>query len=131
MLLLVFGSSLAAHLNMRDREVVEGAPTVLVAHGEYILESLNRERITPGEIFSEMHKAGLDDLPQVRWAVLETDGKTAIVPEPPAKTQSEQSSAEGPPAASCRVAEAQKRAPVRLPSWRADRARRADRRPGS
>src|SRR5690606_42046560 len=94
-LLLVFRSSLAAHLTMRVREVVEGAPTVLVAHGEFILESLNRERITPGEIFSEMHKAGLDDLPQVRWAVLETDGKTAIVPEPPAGTHSEQSSSTG------------------------------------
>jgi len=33
-----------------------------------------------------MHKAGLDDLPQVRWAVLETDGKIAIVPEPPTGT---------------------------------------------
>lgn len=95
-LLLVFGSSMAAHLSKSVEEAIEGKPTVLVAHGEFILDHLNRERVTPGEVFSEMHKAGLDDLPQVRWALLETDGKIAIVPEPPAKTQSEQSSAEGP-----------------------------------
>lgn len=95
-LLLVLGSSLVTHLNKTVEEAIEGTPAVLVAHGDLILENLSRERITPGEIFSEMHKAGLDDLPQVRWALLETDGKIAIVPEPPAKTQSEQSSAEGP-----------------------------------
>lgn len=94
-LLLVFVSATVAHMSPTVEEAIEGTPAVLVAHGEIILDNLNRERVTPGEIFSEMHKAGLDDLPQVRWAVLETDGKIAIVPEPPAGTHSEQSSSTG------------------------------------
>jgi len=87
LMLLVFGSSLLTHLSKRAEQIVGGKPTVLVAHGQFIVENLNKERVTPGEVFSEMHKAGLDDLPQVRWAVLESDGKIAIVPEPPGSTR--------------------------------------------
>lgn len=95
-LLLVFVSGMAAHLSPKVENAMEGTPSVLVAHGELILDNMNRERMTPSEIFSEMHKAGLDDLPQVRWAVLETDGKISIVPEPPAGTQSEEMLSKGP-----------------------------------
>lgn len=95
LMLLVFGSSLAMHMSKTVEDAVQSKPTVLVAHGELILENLNIERVTPGEVFSEMHKAGLDDLPQVRWAVLESDGKIAIVPEPPTGTD-EQESSSGP-----------------------------------
>jgi uncharacterized membrane protein YcaP (DUF421 family) len=52
-----------------------------VAHGQFIEENLNKERITPDEIFSEMHKSGLEQLGQVKWAVLEDDGKISIIPE--------------------------------------------------
>ncbi|HMM27978.1 MAG: YetF domain-containing protein [Chloroflexota bacterium] len=94
-MLLVFGTSLATHMNKTVETAVDGKPTLLVAHGEFIAENLNKERVTPGEVFSEMHKAGLDDLPQVRWAVLETDGKISIVPEPPTGT-GEQNPSGGP-----------------------------------
>lgn len=42
---------------------------------------MNKERITPDEIFGEMHKSGLEHLAHVNWAILETDGKISIVPE--------------------------------------------------
>lgn len=38
-------------------------------------ESLNKERVTPDEVFVELHKAGLERLEQVKWAILEIDGK--------------------------------------------------------
>ena len=92
LLLLVFVSSLATHLNQSVEKAVEGKPTVLVAHGAFIVDNLNRERVTPGEVFSAMHQAGLDALGQVRWALLESDGKIAIVPEPPSGTGTQESS---------------------------------------
>src|SRR5690554_8192208 len=58
-LLLVFVSGMAAHLSPKVENAMEGTPSVLVAHGELILDNMNRERVTPSEIFSEMHKAGL------------------------------------------------------------------------
>jgi uncharacterized membrane protein YcaP (DUF421 family) len=45
-------------------------------------ESLNRERIAPEDIFSAMHKVGLERLDHVEWAILESDGKIALIPSP-------------------------------------------------
>lgn len=78
---LVFVSSVLIYKSRKVERVIEGTPAVLVAHGQLIAENLNKERVTPGEIFSEMHKAGLEHLSQVKWAVLEDDGKISIVPE--------------------------------------------------
>ena len=78
---LVFITSVFMHLSQRFETVVAGEPTVLVAHGRLLHKHMNKERVTPDEVFSEMHMSGLDDLSQVRWAVLESDGRISIVPE--------------------------------------------------
>lgn len=78
---LVFLISLCSHRFKRMEKAANGEPTLLVAKGRLLTDNLNRERIAPDEIYSAMHKAGLDRLARVRWAVLETDGKIAIVPE--------------------------------------------------
>lgn len=77
---LVFITSLFTFRFKRIEEVVEGKPTVLVHNGRFIERHLKRERLTADEIFTEMHKAGIADLTQVRWAILEMDGKIAIIP---------------------------------------------------
>ena len=61
------------------RRFMEARPTVLVKHGEILPKSLDHERIAPDEIFSAMHKAGIERLEQVQWAILEGDGKIAII----------------------------------------------------
>lgn len=78
---LVFLTSLFMHLSKRFEVGIAGEPIVLVAHGRLIHNHMNKERVTPDEVFSEMHNQGLDDLSQVRWAVLEPDGRISIVPE--------------------------------------------------
>ncbi len=81
LLSLVFVSSVLIYKSRKFEQVIEGTPAVLVAHGQLVVENLNKERVTPDEIFSEMHQAGLEHLSQVKWAVLEDDGKISIVPE--------------------------------------------------
>lgn len=78
---LVFLTSVVSHRVRRMETVLSGKPTLLVAHGDLLVDNLNRERISPSELYTEMHKVGLERLAQVRWAVLETDGRIAIVPE--------------------------------------------------
>lgn len=78
---LVFLTSLLMHKSKTASRAVSGSPSVLVYHGQLIEENLNKERVAAGEIYSEMHKSGLERLEQVRWAVLETDGKIAFIPE--------------------------------------------------
>jgi uncharacterized membrane protein YcaP (DUF421 family) len=81
LLSLVFLSSLLMQKSRRAEVVIAGEPVLLVRRGEMIEPNMARERITPEELFTEMHKAGIERLEQVRWAILEADGRVAIVPE--------------------------------------------------
>jgi uncharacterized membrane protein YcaP (DUF421 family) len=78
---LVFVTSTLMHLNNKVAHVVGGNPVVLVYRGHLVPDHINRERIPTGEIFDAMFLAGVDDLKQVKWAILDPDGKIAIVPE--------------------------------------------------
>lgn len=78
---LVFLTSLLSHRFKKVETLIDGEPTLLVAKGKLLERNLNRERIAPEEIYSAMHQAGVEKLSHVRWAVLETDGRIAIVPE--------------------------------------------------
>lgn len=87
LLVLVFATSLLTHRFPKAEIVVSGQPTVLVRRGELIVDALNAMRISPDEVFSEMHKAGLQRLDQVQWAILESDGRVAIVPTEAARSR--------------------------------------------
>lgn len=78
---LVFLNSVLTHVSKAFERVVESTPSVLAHHGKLVQENLEKERITPDELYSEMRKSGLERLEQVRWAVLEGDGKISIVPQ--------------------------------------------------
>jgi len=76
---IVFLTSIGSFRFAGFRHVIEARPTVLVRRGELLLPGLRRERIAPDEIFSAMHKAGIEKLEDVAWAILESDGKIAII----------------------------------------------------
>src|SRR5256714_3724626 len=61
------------------RRFIEARPRVLVKRGQILGEALGYERIASDEIFAAMHKAGIERLEQVQWAILEADGKIAII----------------------------------------------------
>jgi uncharacterized membrane protein YcaP (DUF421 family) len=83
LLVLVWISSTLTHLSPRFERATQGSPTLLVADGRYLEANMNRERVTPGEIASEMHRYGLSRLEEVCWAILETDGNITIIPREP------------------------------------------------
>lgn len=85
---LVFATSLIAQRSPKMEKLIEGVPSVLVHHGKFIEPSLNRERVTPSEVMEQARMSGIDRPDQIRWAILETDGRISIVPE-------EQSGSEG------------------------------------
>jgi uncharacterized membrane protein YcaP (DUF421 family) len=78
---LVFGVSTITHLSPRAAVALEGRPTVLAHRGRFLVHNLNRERVTTEEVYGELRKRGLERIDQVRWAILEGDGKIAVVPE--------------------------------------------------
>ena len=77
---LTFLTSLLMHRSQKAEKIIEGIPVVLVENGRLLEDPMNRERVSPGEIFAQMHQSGLYRLEQVRWAILETDGRIAIIP---------------------------------------------------
>jgi uncharacterized membrane protein YcaP (DUF421 family) len=80
LLSLVFLTSVLAYRSPWIGKWTEGEPVVLVQHGFLVPSAMHRERVSPQEILSEMHKAGLERMEQVKWGVLEPDGKISFVP---------------------------------------------------
>ena len=63
----------------RTRPVLEGLPVVVVRDGEIQEAVAHTERLTDDEIREEARLKGIDDLSQVRWAILEADGKFSFI----------------------------------------------------
>jgi len=66
----------------RLARIVQGTPTVLIEDGRILTQNLKREVMTQAELERAIREHDLDpntDLPSVKRALLETDGKVTIV----------------------------------------------------
>jgi uncharacterized membrane protein YcaP (DUF421 family) len=63
----------------RLRPILAGEPIVLIEDGEVIEKNLRRQRLTVEEIESEARLEQIRSLEEVRWAILETNGKISFV----------------------------------------------------
>ena len=66
-------------LSPRAEAMLDGEPRVIVRDGEIVRENLHRDRLTRGEILSEMRLAGIARLSDVAWAILEPQGKMSFI----------------------------------------------------
>jgi uncharacterized membrane protein YcaP (DUF421 family) len=64
----------------RLRPVLDGEPLVLVQDGQVIERNLRRERITRDELLAEARQQQVASLDEIRFAVLETNGRISIIP---------------------------------------------------
>ena len=76
-LLTVFTAWLSYRVR-RLRPVLEGDPVVLVADGRVLERNLQRERMTVEELEAEARLQQIASLDDVRFAVLETNGKISF-----------------------------------------------------
>lgn len=63
----------------RLRLVLEGEPIVLVQDGEVLTGNVHRERLTTEELQAEARLQQIASLEEVRWAILETDGRISFI----------------------------------------------------
>jgi uncharacterized membrane protein YcaP (DUF421 family) len=63
----------------RLRPILEGHPTLLVADGEILRANLRRQRVTVEELRAEARMQSIASLDDVRFAVLETNGKISFI----------------------------------------------------
>ena len=63
----------------RGRRMIEGVPIVLVRDGKPIDAALAVEKMPLDEVLEAARQSGVDDLAQVRVAVLEVNGRISII----------------------------------------------------
>ncbi len=84
---LVFLTSVVVHRSRKAEAFIDGEPAVLVYNGRFVPDFLSRERVTPDEVYGEMRHSGLERLEQVKWALLESDGRISFIPFAPEDKQ--------------------------------------------
>lgn len=62
------------------KSVVEGQPVILFHQGQFVEGVLDRERVSPDEILSEIRSSGYESFDQIKWVVLEPGGKISCIP---------------------------------------------------
>lgn len=59
--------------------LLDGEPIVLIRDGELLHENMTRDRVSRAEVESEMRLAGISDMMDVAWAILEPQGKISFI----------------------------------------------------
>ena len=64
------------------RPAIAGRPIIIVQDGEPIEPNLRQNRLTPEEVAAELRQEhGLPSLDQVKWAILESNGRISFIPK--------------------------------------------------
>jgi uncharacterized membrane protein YcaP (DUF421 family) len=79
MAVLVVATAWLSFRFARLRPLLEGTPTLLIADGEILRENLRRERMTEEEVRAEARQQSIASLNEIRYAVLETNGKISFI----------------------------------------------------
>jgi len=75
------GLSLLKRRFGRLEKILDGVPVVLVDHGRPLTDRLERTRLDESDILAAAREAqGLERMEQIKYAVLERDGKISVVP---------------------------------------------------
>jgi uncharacterized membrane protein YcaP (DUF421 family) len=62
------------------RESIEGSPTIIVSNGKFLRQNMRKESVEEEEVMMAVREHELDDVKDVRLAVLETDGSISVIP---------------------------------------------------
>jgi len=62
------------------RESIEGSPTIVVSNGKFLHQNMRKESVEEEEVMIAVREHELDDVKDVRLAVLETDGSISVIP---------------------------------------------------
>ena len=65
----------------KARIVPEGEPLIIMDDGRPVERTMRRERLTVEEVEAEARLQQFGSLDDIRWAVLETDGRISFVPK--------------------------------------------------
>jgi uncharacterized membrane protein YcaP (DUF421 family) len=64
----------------RLERLIESPPTIVVKHGHVIHANLDREHMSMSELRAALRKEGVATMSEVRYAILEEDGRVSVIP---------------------------------------------------
>lgn len=76
---LAISMSWLTYLSPHAEKLLDGEPRVVICDGVLIKDNLRRDRMTQSEVESEMRLAGIAQMDQVAWAILEPQGKISFI----------------------------------------------------
>lgn len=82
MALLVLVTGAAARRSKRLQHVLEGEPVVVLRDGEPMIDVLRREQMSLDDLAEAARQDGHERFSDLKWAVLEADGKVSFVANP-------------------------------------------------
>jgi uncharacterized membrane protein YcaP (DUF421 family) len=59
--------------------LLEGKPTVLVRNGELDRKGMRHERMSPHDVMAQLRMQGVDDMREVKLAVVEVNGQVSVL----------------------------------------------------
>lgn len=83
MLILLTIELIISYLLMKSnflRRLFHGEPTLLIRKGELIQSNMRRNRIELEELLTELRQKGFSSISEVRYAILEDNGKLSVIP---------------------------------------------------
>jgi uncharacterized membrane protein YcaP (DUF421 family) len=76
---LTVGTAYLSFRFRRLRPILEGDPVILIADGRLLERNIHRQRVTVEELRAEARLQSIGSLDDVRYAVLETNGKVSFL----------------------------------------------------
>lgn len=62
-------------------KLIDGEPMIIVEHGQVLERRIRKARIDEGDILeAARHSQGLERIDQIKFAILEKDGRISIIP---------------------------------------------------
>ncbi len=77
---LVVLTSTITYVFPKVQNILEGEATILVKNGKLITKALDQERVTVDDIMSQIREVGIEKFSNVKWVILEADGKISVIP---------------------------------------------------
>jgi len=76
------GLSILKQRSRRAERTLEGVPLIIVDNGRPLKDRMNKERVDEDDVMEAARQShGLERMDQVKFAVLERDGKISVVPQ--------------------------------------------------
>ena len=77
--LCAVGTSLLVYKSKRLSKIIEGDPLIIVQDGKPIENNMKSERVNLDDVMEEAREQQIENLDEVKWAVLESTGKVTFI----------------------------------------------------